>query len=82
MGTVTDTPAFRNRTGGGIRFAGTADSRLLPWPSQAANSRGDNRNLEQSSGEASVAYRSASLETAVAPMPIPTPGTLIPVTLL
>lgn len=83
MGTVTDTPAVRNNAGGGISFAGTADNRLLPWPSQIANSRGDNRNFEQSSGDASVAYLSASFEAVAAPMPTPpTPGTLIPVMLL
>lgn len=82
MGTVTDTPAFLNSTGGAISLAGTADNRLLPGPSQTANSRGDSGNLEQSSGDASVAYRSASFETAVAPMPIPMPGTPIPERLL
>lgn len=83
MGTVTDTPAVRNRAGGGISFAGTADKRLLPCPSQIAKSRGDSRNLEQSSGDARDAYRSASFEAAAAPIPTPpTPGTLIPVMLL
>lgn len=82
MGTVTDTPAVRNSPGGGISLAGTADKMLLPWPSQIASSLGDNRKVGQSSGDASVAYRSANLEAAAAPMPTPTPGTLTPAVLL
>lgn len=82
MGTVTDTPAVRNSAGGGISLAGTVDKRLLPWPSQIPSSLDDNRKLEQSSGDASVVYRSANFEAAAAPMPTPTLGTLIPVTLL
>lgn len=55
MGTVTETPAVRKTTGGGNSLAGTADKRLLPWPSQIASSLCDSRNLEQSSGDTRAA---------------------------